>query len=90
MLLYLVPGMALAAVENNPWVLFSFSRVNKALMGNLGTSVTLAILMIACGLIAGAGSSIVFIGLLFTVPFSLMVQWHLLGQFGRMLRAQRV
>ena len=85
---YFKPALALAAIEGNPWVMFQFQRVFKAIGKNFLPVILLVLMDIVLGIVAASGLIACFVGVLFTIPFAMHVSGHYLGQLGRIIREQ--
>lgn len=88
MQLYLKPALAIAVAEDNPWAVFQFSRVFNALSKNFVTVLLLVLMDIVIGIVGALGLCALFVGVLFTLPYSMAVSWHLIGQLGRIIKSQ--
>ena len=90
MIAYMISATGIAAAENNPWVIFSISRCMSATTKNFGQVILVALMSLVLGFIAQAGVILFIVGLIFTIPYSMFVNWHYTGQVGRIIKMQNM
>jgi hypothetical protein len=83
----MLAGIARYLQTNSFSEAINFSAVIAMVRADLGGWVVLWLLQILCSFVAGAGG-IIFIGIIFTLPYSQAVFGHLMGQKLIALRAQ--
>ncbi len=83
---YITGAISLSIVEENPWGIFQFGRIVPLIKTNLLNIFITMLVMIPMGIIGEAGIILLFVGLLVTLPMSVMMMGHIVGQLGRIMR----
>ncbi len=87
---YMLGAISLAIVEEDPWAIFQFGRIVPLVKNNLLNTFIALIVMIPIGIIGEIGVIAFIVGILVTVPMSMMMGGHIIGQLGRIIRETEV
>jgi hypothetical protein len=85
--IYLTAAVSMAVVENNPKLIFSFARCFAAVKADPAAVLISFLLYYVVNLVGQAGILLCFVGLIVSIPLSLIMLGHVFGQLGRKLLA---
>jgi hypothetical protein len=88
--MYMFAGQSVAILENNPWAIFQVGRILPGVKANLLNCFLVLVLTMAFAVIGYAGAIACGVGLLVSIPLSMIMYGHILGQLGRIMKESGV